>query len=72
MFATFTFMDEEQCMTKNIYDLLDEVRSIAQNGLYYSKEPYDRQRYERLMEIVSSTYEEITGMTSDEIKSRFS
>lgn len=58
-------------MAKNIYDLLDEVRSIAQNGLNYSKEPYDRQRYERLMEIVSSTYGDITGITSDEIKSRF-
>jgi hypothetical protein len=35
-------------MEKNIVDLLDQVRSIAQLGLNFSKDPYDRERYTRL------------------------
>jgi 8-oxo-dGTP pyrophosphatase MutT (NUDIX family) len=57
---------------RNTMDLLDELRSVAQMGLYYSKDPYDRQRYQRLMDIASLEYEHITGIPSQEIKDRFS
>lgn len=42
-----------------ILELLDELRVIAQNGIEYSDGPqsaYDRQRYERVLELVSDYY----------------
>ena len=32
----------------DILPLLDELQIIARNGLHYSQNPYDRERYERL------------------------
>lgn len=58
-------------MRKSINELLDELRSIAQLGLNYSKDPYDRERYERLMEIASQQYESLCDVPSPEIKARF-
>lgn len=56
---------------KNIFDLIDEIRSIAQTGLNYCDNPYDRQRYERLLQISSSEYEALSGVPEGEIKTRF-
>ncbi|SDQ17612.1 NUDIX hydrolase N-terminal domain-containing protein [Halopelagius longus] len=42
-----------------ILELLDELRVIAQNGLEYNdgaEDAYDRQRYERVLELVSDYY----------------
>ncbi|SFG43757.1 Hydrolase of X-linked nucleoside diphosphate N terminal [Halopelagius inordinatus] len=42
-----------------ILELLDELRVIAQNGIEYSDGPqnaYDRQRYERVLELVTDYY----------------
>ncbi len=58
-------------MRKNINELLDELRSIAQLGLNYSKDPYDRERYERLMDLASRQYELLCDVPSQEIKARF-
>jgi ADP-ribose pyrophosphatase YjhB (NUDIX family) len=57
---------------KNLFDLLDELRAIAQMGLHYCKDPYDLQRYNRLMEIATSEYAAIAGLSQGEIKNRFS
>jgi len=59
-------------MPKNYYDLLDELRAIAQLGLNYSKDPYDRVNYNRLLQIASDNYSDITGLPSEAIKERFS
>ena len=40
----------------DIFSLLDGVRAIAQNGLFYAKDPFDRERYERLMGLATQTY----------------
>jgi len=58
-------------MNKNYLNLLDELRSIAQLGLNYSKNEHDLLRYHRLLEIASDNYAEITGLPSEEIKERF-
>jgi ADP-ribose pyrophosphatase YjhB (NUDIX family) len=39
--------------------LLDELRTIARNGLTYTTNPYDRERYERLLEIASTYYGQV-------------
>ncbi len=43
----------------DIMPLLDELRTIARNGLTYTTNPYDRERYERLLEIASSYYGQV-------------
>ncbi len=59
-------------MSKNYLDLLDELRTIAQLGLNYSQNFYDRENYTKLMQLAADSYSEITGLTSNEIKNRFS
>lgn len=59
-------------MTKHYLDLLDEIRAIAQLGLNYTKDPYDRERYERLMKLASGRYSEMTGLPEGTIRERFS
>lgn len=56
---------------KNTLDLLDEVRAIAQQGINYSKDPYDLQRFHRLLELVSEQYADHVTLLSNEIKNRF-
>jgi 8-oxo-dGTP pyrophosphatase MutT (NUDIX family) len=58
-------------MEKNLLDLLDQLRSIAQLGLNYSKDPYDRERYHRLMDLAAGQYSAITGLTTETIRGRF-
>jgi 8-oxo-dGTP pyrophosphatase MutT (NUDIX family) len=58
-------------MQKSYLDLLDELRSIAQIGLNYVKNPYDEALYTRLLNLASDQYSEITGLSSETIKERF-
>lgn len=55
----------------NIAALLDELRSIAQLGLNYAQDPYDRERYERLMRLAVTEYASISGLAEAEIDDRF-
>jgi ADP-ribose pyrophosphatase YjhB (NUDIX family) len=51
--------------------LLDEVRAIARTGLHYSADPFDRERYERLLEIASEEYAARTTLDGATIRARF-
>lgn len=51
--------------------LLEELRRIAQNGLVYADNPYDRERYGRLMEIACAEYGALAGLSSEEVRERF-
>lgn len=53
-------------MTRNIFSLLDQVRSIAIEGLTYTKDEYDIERYKKLFNIVSKQYSEISNVSLDE------
>lgn len=55
----------------NIAALLDELRSIAQLGLNYAQDPYDRERYERLMWLAVTEYASVTGLAEAEVGERF-
>jgi len=55
----------------DIWALLDEVRAIAQTGLYYCENEYDRERYERLLTLATQEYADRTTLTVDEIRARF-
>jgi 8-oxo-dGTP pyrophosphatase MutT (NUDIX family) len=58
--------------SKKITDLLDELRAIAQIGLNYARDPYDLQRYERILQLASDQYSSLSGLPSKEIIERFS
>ena len=55
----------------DIFSLLDEIQAIARNGLYYASNTYDRERYERLMELTTQTYGELLAAPAEEIRARF-
>jgi len=55
----------------NINALLDELRAIAQLGLNYSQDIYDRERYDRLLTLASKQYEQLLEIPADRVKERF-
>jgi ADP-ribose pyrophosphatase YjhB (NUDIX family) len=56
----------------DIFSLLDQVRIIARNGLNYTRDGYDRERYERLMALTTQTYAELLDLTEDgSLRERF-
>jgi ADP-ribose pyrophosphatase YjhB (NUDIX family) len=55
----------------DVFALLDEVRAIAQTGLHYATDPFDRERYEKLFEIATREYADRTGVGRSEVKERF-
>lgn len=59
-------------MKRDFLGLLDQLRAIAQLGINYSKDPYDLERYHRLMELACSEYAELTGLEPGLIRERFS
>ncbi|BDP41554.1 DNA mismatch repair protein MutT [Deinococcus aetherius] len=46
---------------------LRELQAIAQAGLTYTRDPYDRQRFERLLALTAELLAETTGQTADEV-----
>ena len=55
----------------DIMPLLDELQTIARNGLFYATDPYDRERYERLMQLVTGYYGEAVDLPPYEVRRRF-
>jgi len=42
--------------TIDILPFLDEVQTVARNGLYYASSPYDRERYQKLLDAAAEVY----------------
>lgn len=40
----------------DILPFLDEVQTVARNGLYYASCPYDKERYQKLLDATSEVY----------------
>jgi ADP-ribose pyrophosphatase YjhB (NUDIX family) len=55
----------------DIFSLLDSIQSIARNGLYYTTNEYDKERYERLLSLTSQTYSELLSIPEETVKARF-
>jgi len=47
------------------------VRAIARTGLHYSENPFDRERYERLLTLAALEYADRTSLTADDVRARF-
>jgi ADP-ribose pyrophosphatase YjhB (NUDIX family) len=61
----------EKRIPMDILTLLDEIQIIARNGLNYSEDVYDRERYGRLLGLAASTYNQILDIPEETIKERF-
>ena len=56
----------------DILSLLDEVQTVARNGLAYADNPYDLERYEYLLGLASRHYSELLELPADEVKAKLS
>ena len=58
-------------MGTDVTPLLDELRLLAQTGLEYADDPYDEERYERILELASEWYGRAVDLPAAEVQSRF-
>ncbi len=56
----------------DILPLLDEITTIARNGLTYAENPYDRERYEKLLALASQYYGQALDLPPEEVRRRLS
>jgi len=54
----------------DILPLLDEIQTIARNGLNFTPNPYDRERYERLLEVVTAHYGQVLDLPPPDVRRR--
>jgi ADP-ribose pyrophosphatase YjhB (NUDIX family) len=54
----------------DLLPLLDELQTIARNGLNFSSNPYDRERYERLLDLASRYYSHALDLPAPEVRRR--
>lgn len=62
---------DEERRERSFLAALDEVRTIAQNGLEYADDPYDRARYDRLLELASEQYATAFDLSPAAVRERF-
>ncbi len=55
----------------DVLPLLDELQIIARNGLAYATNPYDRERYHRLFDLVTTYYGQVLDVPPAEVRQRF-
>jgi 8-oxo-dGTP pyrophosphatase MutT (NUDIX family) len=55
----------------DVFALLDEVQAIARSGLHYSENPFDRERYTKLLAAAQREYTSRTPLDNDAIDERF-
>ncbi|WP_160133223.1 NUDIX hydrolase N-terminal domain-containing protein [Halococcus salsus] len=60
----------DESETIDILPLLDELRVMAKAGLFFVEDPYDRERYERMLELVSEYYAETVALPPEETRER--
>jgi ADP-ribose pyrophosphatase YjhB (NUDIX family) len=54
------------------FPLLDELRTIACNGLNYATDPFDIERYQRLLDLASQYYGQALETPAPEVRQRLS
>lgn len=55
----------------DLYSLLDEIQAIARDGLAFSSDLYDRERYERLLVLATQAYSELLDVPEGKLRERF-
>lgn len=57
--------------TDQLLDWIIELQSIAQAGLTYGKDIYDRERYQRLREIAAEMMAQKSGLSLEQVTGLF-
>jgi ADP-ribose pyrophosphatase YjhB (NUDIX family) len=55
----------------DLMPLLDELQTIARDGLHYATNPYDRERYERLLELAAACYGHALDLPPSGVRASF-
>lgn len=55
----------------DVFALLDEVQAIARSGLHYAENPFDRERYQRLLDATLREYAARTSLRAEAVHERF-
>jgi ADP-ribose pyrophosphatase YjhB (NUDIX family) len=55
----------------DVFALLDEVQAIARTGLHFSEDPFDRERYTKLLDTAQRQYAAHTTVDDSVIRARF-
>jgi ADP-ribose pyrophosphatase YjhB (NUDIX family) len=55
----------------DILPLLDELQTIARTGLNFASNPYEHERYERILGLVSKYYGEALDLPPSDVRQRF-
>ncbi len=55
----------------DVFAFLDEVQAIARSGLHYTENPFDRERYTKLLDAALREYETRTSLGPAAIRDRF-
>lgn len=55
----------------NTFPLLEELQTIARNGLQYAENPYDVERYERLLVLATQAYSKVLDVPAETIRAQF-
>jgi ADP-ribose pyrophosphatase YjhB (NUDIX family) len=53
------------------FGLLEEVQALARTGLHFCDDPFDQERYERLLSLAVTGVAERTGLDAGEVRRRF-
>ena len=54
----------------DLLPLLDELATMARNGRHFADDPYDRERYRRVLELVEAYYGETLDLPQGDVKER--
>jgi ADP-ribose pyrophosphatase YjhB (NUDIX family) len=54
----------------DILPLLDELQTIARTGLNFTESPYDRERYERLLQLATEYYGQALDLPPADVRTR--
>lgn len=55
----------------DLLSLLDGIQAIARNGLEYSDNPFDIERYQKLLDMSVRGYSDVLGVPTEELRRRF-
>ncbi len=55
----------------DVVTLIEEVQAIGRAGLHFSEDPYDRERYQRLLDLAVRTYAEVGTVPEGVLRERF-
>lgn len=58
-------------LEESIYEIADELRGLASSGLYFSEDPYDRERYEKVLALSAKLISVIEDRSPGELLSHF-